>query len=57
MVRLAKRGGKLMVYVLVSVMSTLAAIVNHGHVILKVKVLRNFKFKNPGNINTISSKF
>ena len=45
MVRLAKRGGKLMVYVLVFVMSTLtlAAIVNHGHVILKVKVLRNFK--------------
>ena len=59
MVRLAKRGGKLMVYVLVSVMSTstLAAIVNHGYVILKVKVLRNFKFKNPGNVNTISSKF
>ena len=46
-----------MVYVLVSVMSTLAAIVNHGHVILKVKVLKNFKFQNPGNVNTISSKF
>ena len=57
MVRLAKRGGKLMVYVLVSVMSTLAAIVNHGHVILKVEALINFKFQNPGNVNTISSKF
>ena len=59
MVRLAKRGGKLMVYVLVSVKSTstLAAIVNHGNVILKVDVLRNFKFQNTGNVNTISSKF
>ena len=57
MVRLAKRGGKLMVYVLVSVMSILTAIVNHGHVILKVEVLKNFKFQIPGNVNMISSKF